>query len=341
MEISALLRSAAPNLRSGPQPKSPLSEVAPPALPNDEVTLSVPAHSVRPAPSLSHLAMLGLSALGTLGGLVANVSADTHIPDQVQVAAAKPAPARPASLTEMMTPSDQPEGWMLALKSPPAPIPVQVKALSTPVFQKGDYLKHGVNFSNLVSNAEFTDVTSTRPQDLQAYLEDIDSWLATTPVDGDRMAAEVIMATAKSHNVNPWALLATLEKETSLVTRTAPPSHKTLRKSMGFAYNDGGSKAGKKSNFLYQLDKGAELLKNLYQEGQQLTFPRQMKVNYGHKTITVRNAATYALMRYTPHTTDTKLSRVGGGNYLFRKHMERMVNTFLDNAPQPTLLAAD
>lgn len=130
--------------------------------------------------------------------------------------------------------------------------------------------------------------------------------------------------------------------EISALLRSAAPNLRSgPQPKSGFAYNDGGNKASKSSNFLYQPDKGAELLKDLYQEGQRLTFPRQMKVNDGHKTITVRNAATYALMRYTPHTTDTKLSRVGGGNSLFRKNTERMVNTFLDNAPQPTLLAAD
>jgi hypothetical protein len=324
MEVSALRNLTAPTLRtsSSARTSSGAESFSPPL---DEVSLSAASPVARVRGKLGGLALMGVSVLGSLGSFVASAAAQAT---QVKMAAPQP---QAATLKEMVSASAT-EGWRVSGASDTA----RIKVLTTPATQRGDYVRHGVNFSHLVSDAEFTDTTSTRQQDIQSYLEEVESWLADTPVDGQRYAAEVIFTTAKTYNLNPWVLLATLEKETSLVSRTAPPSHKTLRKSMGFGYDDGGSTAGKQSNFLYQLEKGAALLGDLYSEGQQMSFPCKMKVDYGKKSIVVRNAATYALIRYTPHTVDTKLARVGGGNFLFRKHMERMVRTCVRSATSLT-----
>jgi len=51
-------------------------------------------------------------------------------------------------------------------------------------------------------------------------------------------------------------------------------------------------------------------------------------VRWATRNLQIDNAATYALMRYTPHTRDTHLDEVGGGNHLFH-HIIRRVNAQL------------
>lgn len=186
----------------------------------------------------------------------------------------------------------------------------------------GDYVKHGVNFSNLLSDAEFTEWQALSVGEIQQLLEGMDSFLADYSVGGES-AAQVIGRISRENEVNPWLLLATLEKESSMVTREKAPPVRRLRAAMGYGYHDGGGTAGKSSNLGSQLEKGAHLLRELFDEGRTLSFPQKMKVDYGKRKIQVRNAATWALMKYTPHTVDTRLSKVGGGNFLFRRHYER------------------
>lgn len=201
------------------------------------------------------------------------------------------------------------------------------RAAPLPPAQKGDYVKHRVNFSNLVSDRQFTDSEAANASDLQFFFESQGSFLADY-VENGQSAAQIISAAAAKHEINPWVVLATLEKENSLVTRESQPGKATLRASMGYAYNDGGSSAGRHSTFGYQVEKGTALLRKLFDEGQQHRFPTRMRVDYGKRHITVRNAATYALMRYTPHTTDTRLRRIGGGNFLFERHLVRFQSDY-------------
>lgn len=218
-------------------------------------------------------------------------------------------PAVPEVLTMAELPAPEPER--------PAPtVSRQEKA------RPGDYVKHGVNFSHLLRDAEFQDWRALETREIQDLLESMDSFLADYTVGGETAAA-MIGRIAREHEVNPWLLLATLEKESSMVSREKAPPARRLQAAMGYGYDDGGSRAGKGSNLGWQLEKGAKLLRELFDEGRALSYPQKMRVDYGKRRIQVRNAATRALMMYTPHTVDTHLSKVGGGNYLFRRHYER------------------
>lgn len=209
-----------------------------------------------------------------------------------------------------------------------APTPVKAETVQKTYpeikVHKGDYVSHHVNYSTLITNEEFTDANAMSVTQLQSFFEGNGSFLATFQQDG-KTAAQIIDQAAKAHKINPRVILATLEKENGLVSRTTQPQKWVLKSAMGYAYNDAGGSAGRQSTFAFQIDKGAELLHDLYEEGQQVNFPAKMVVDYGTRRLQVNNAATWSLMRYTPHTRDIHLDQIGGGNHLFHNVMDRLV----------------
>lgn len=211
----------------------------------------------------------------------------------------------------------------LEAANPPEKLRQQARTYPTPPTHRTDYTANRVNYSALISNAEFVDKTAMSAADIQTYLESVKSYLAGFTENG-RTAAEIIAESSVAHQINPRIILTTMEKETNLVSRAGQPERWRLRSAMGFAYNDSGSSAGRRSTFTYQVEQGARLLRELYNEGTAMAFPASKKVDYGRRTIKVNNAATWALMRYTPHTRDTKLRQIGGGNHAFRVILERM-----------------
>lgn len=212
-------------------------------------------------------------------------------------------------------------------KPAPAQAPAQAQAPQKPAYagkvpvQPGDYQKYGVNFSQILTDADYENDKALSEVQIQQLFEHMDSFLATYQVNGET-AAQMVARIARENKINPWLLLTTLEKESSMVSRTQAPSPAKLKAAMGYGYHDGGGRP-RGSSLSFQLEKGAELLRDLYQDARAESFPKTIKVDYGQRNLKVRNAATLALMRYTPHTVDTKLDKVGGGNYLFRMVLDR------------------
>lgn len=263
---------------------------------------------------LQRLTTIGLAGLCLFGALVAEVSGHS--------VESKPAQAPTVQERMPKAPEIGVDGWILGDShlAKPATLPEPFR-LSPPTAAKHDYQKHGVNFSQLISNQEFTDTTALDAIGIQAFLEDRNSFLADYKEDGVE-AAQILFESASKSGVNPFVLLATLEKESSLVTRQKEPKERQLAASMGYGYTDGGNYTGGAKSFRRQVDKGAELLGTLYQEAQAQTFPMKFRADYGKHEVQIDNAATLALFRYTPHTVDTGLKVVGGGNYRFRKVLE-------------------
>ena len=261
---------------------------------------------------------LALSLVGAGAGMLSSSSEAAsmdHLPSQAQVQVKAPAAEMGPLLDEWLVAGQKTAPPVAKVVAPPAFQP------SEPVTQKGDYVAHGVNFSQLLSNEEFTDSKAATSQEIQQFLESKESFLADFEVDSLK-ASEVLVQVAQEEGINPWLLVTTLEKENSMVSRQNQPKQHVMKAAMGYGHTDGGKKVGRNNNFENQIRKGASLLRQLYDEGQQQDFPRSMKVDFGKRTIKVRNAASYALMRYTPHTVDTSLGKVGGGNYLFRHILE-------------------
>lgn len=190
------------------------------------------------------------------------------------------------------------------------------------VARHGDYVANGVNYSTLLTDEEFTDGQRMSQPGVQHVLEEEHSCLATYH-EGSRTASQIITQAAQQYEVNPKVILATLEKEQSLVTRQEPPTPVKLRGAMGYAITDHGV-VERSRGFSFQVDKGTRLLRNLFNEGSDKDFPIQKRVDYGRHVIQVDNAATYALLSYTPHTRDMHLRHVGGGNHLFKQAMNEI-----------------
>lgn len=276
------------------------------------------------------VALAVLASLPVGGALFAAVPGTVEaatISQTVQTPQGTPPHSAPSALVAPPAATPARPGGPTVPTSPPAPANLNAQAVARRP-QKGDYVAHGVNFSTLITDADFTDSGSMSVAQIQALFDKSGSFMATYYQDG-RSAASIVSDAALEHGVNPRVILATLEKENSLVSRPTKPAAWVLRSAMGYAYNDGGSTAGRGSTLASQIDKGTQLLRTLYERGHQGTLPAKMTVDYGRRVIRVNNAATYALMSYTPHTLDTQLNQIGGGNYLFGKVLQR-VNGLVD-----------
>ncbi|MFN8607476.1 MAG: hypothetical protein U0931_08090 [Vulcanimicrobiota bacterium] len=298
--------------------------------PQDRLVLSsLPAEepAARPQPSLKslplkRLATIGLAGLCMFGSLVATLSASDAPPKQ------------PVSIEQVAPKLTQPvaDGWIIGdstLKNmtEPAGLPEKPAVrtepfkLSKPTAARHDYIKHHVNFSQLMTDKEFTDSTALDSAGIQAFLQARNSFLADFQENG-RSAAQIIFEASRDAGINPYVVLTTLEKENSMVSRQKQPKQGALAASMGYGYTDGGTYTAGARSFAGQVSKGAQLLADLYQQAQERSFPMTYRADYGKHKIQIDNAATYALFQYTPHTVDTGLRVVGGGNYLFRRTLE-------------------
>lgn len=191
---------------------------------------------------------------------------------------------------------------------------------------EGHFQSHGFNFTRILSNEEFESTRVTGRQ-VQQFLEGFDSYLAGYRMPDGTSFSEHVVGLGRRHRVNPIVLLAQLQKESGLVQRSSPPPDSLLRKAMGYACTDEGGRPTN-SSFSWQLEQAARNMRLRFDQGQQLDFPVTKKVDYGRREIQVDNAASHALLTYTPHTRDTKLNQVGGGNLNFRRIYDRFSSEF-------------
>ena len=143
--------------------------------------------------------------------------------------------------------------------------------------------------------------------------------------------SQVIYINARDYKINPQVILATIQKESSLITTTKAKA-KINSRSFYFAMGCGATDSGDLNSYTgfdRQIQNGAKLLFRLYQSSSGGDI---IKVNYGKKItinnitypakIKASNSASAALYHYTPHVFDTSngsKSTIDGGNYLFCK----------------------
>nr|WP_243896233.1 RHS repeat domain-containing protein [Paenibacillus sp. F411] len=222
-----------------------------------------------------------------------------------------------------------------------------ITPLSATVYE--DTVIDGINMNQLISDTQFTNSTTMTSDAIQDFFVSKGSILkdtvliyyltssGTTYFKGDTInAASSIASNAKSYGINPKVILATLQKESALVTAKPGDVSYSSRRfyyAMGYGATDSGDDYTK-AGFNVQISGGTATLKKRYDEAPATGYPRKLpdgtvtSINYG-KTVTsngvtynnyvwVKNKATYSLYRYTPHTVDNKLlPTIGGGNYLF------------------------
>lgn len=142
--------------------------------------------------------------------------------------------------------------------------------------------------------------------------------------------SKAIATAATTYVMNPKVVIATLQKESSLVSAAPGSVSYSSRRfyyAMGYGATDGGDINGT-SGFDIQIDRGTKLLKDLWWQAPVNQPSRFDGINY-NKTVTsngvtyknyiwTKNWGTWALFKYTPHALDINLlPTIGGGNYLF------------------------
>ena len=135
--------------------------------------------------------------------------------------------------------------------------------------------------------------------DIQGFLNEqkgiLRSYRARDHAGVERTAAEMIAEAALAWRVNPQVILATLQKEQSLLSDSTP-SARALAWAMGCGKLDGGRTLSRYYGFGNQIWYGAKTLDtgaDLWKPGTKLTIDGNAVMPY--------NSATFALYRYTPH----------------------------------------
>lgn len=191
------------------------------------------------------------------------------------------------------------------------------------------------NPHRIISDEDMTDFTRMSLAGVQSFLTRQGGILAnyrTTDVDGvNRSAAEIIYNTSYKYRLNPQFLLATLQKESSVVTGH---NQNLVDWAAGFGVCDGCSKDSpnviKYKGFAKQVNAAADRIRNYYLadlDAKNSTISGWgvgvTKTTLDGLAITPENKATAVLYTYTPwvgyHAGDPSV----GGNSLFFDIMER------------------
>lgn len=185
--------------------------------------------------------------------------------------------------------------------------------------------------SNLISNAVFTNTKTMTASQIQSFLNSKGGGMAKKSWNGKR-ASDIIYKASQDWGINPQVILATLQKEQSLVTDPSPSSTQ-YRSAMGYGCPDQEKCKSEYGAFESQVINGTWQLRFNYERANRNNswynpattyscrsgdtnnnppfynnglFPGN-KVTFSStggrpsKTITIANAATASLYCYTPH----------------------------------------
>jgi hypothetical protein len=182
---------------------------------------------------------------------------------------------------------------------------------------KADGLPPTFDANNVVSDKLLVDGTAMSTSKVQAFLDRTPygtrSWLASYRESGTS-AAEMIVAAATTHDVNPVVLLARMQVETSLVSKTTTPQQRLINRALGCGCPDGGACNTAYSGLRKQLDCGARTMRRWYDAS--VAGTGQWRKGVARSTLDPRrvvpaNHATASLYAYTPWVLVGR-----GGNWL-------------------------
>ncbi len=183
----------------------------------------------------------------------------------------------------------------LSLIIAPFSLPKQVEAL--------DFYPH-----EILTNSDLLDYDS---MDLAAISDFLNSQAGilknyrTLDVYGiERSAAEIIYNAAQTYQINPRWILATLQKEQSLITNPSPSQY-NLDWAMGYGVCDSCSVADSQvaiyKGFGIQVDRATWRVKYYYDNPEKFNFQVGQLYNVDGMDVLIYNQATANLYNYTPH----------------------------------------
>ena len=128
------------------------------------------------------------------------------------------------------------------------------------------------------------------------------SWLASHTLNGVS-AAQAVVDAARAQGIHPLVLVARMQVETSLVSKTVAPSQRMIDRALGCGCPDGGSCASQYKGLAKQLECGATILRKWYDAsiaGTGEWRKGRTKRTLDPKSVTPGNHATASLYAYTP-----------------------------------------
>jgi len=178
------------------------------------------------------------------------------------------------------------------------------------------------NPHNIITDQDLTNKDSLSQTAIQKFLERENSVLArySQVINGQAMtAAAMIWQIGQKHNISPKYLLATLEKEQSLIHKTQA-TEKALDWACGYGCY-GGSCKEKYRGFYNQVEAAAETQQIYWQKAGQFSFRAGVTTKtYDGFAVTPANKATANFYIYTPYVgyaPELGVTSPYGGNKLF------------------------
>jgi len=171
--------------------------------------------------------------------------------------------------------------------------------------------------NDVVGDDLFIDDGELTVAEIQSFLEDSPynnrSWLADYTINGVS-AAQAIYNAATGEGIHPMMILARMQVEASLVSKTTQPSASRLNAALGCGCPDGAACASQYRGFDKQLVCGAKILRKWYDAS--VAGTGQFRVGRSTRTLDPRtvspvNHATASLYQYTPWVSVGR-----GGNWL-------------------------
>ncbi len=182
---------------------------------------------------------------------------------------------------------------------------------------KGDGVAAVFNQNNVLTDELMRNAAAMTADEVQAFFERSPygnrSWLASHKVGGVR-AAQFVVDAAAAEGIHPLVIVARMQVESSLVSKTTAPSQRLIDRALGCGCPDGGGCSVSYKGLDKQLLCGAKTLRKWYDASVAGTGAWRKGVakrTLDPRTVTPANHATATLYAYTPWVL------VGsGGNWL-------------------------
>jgi len=156
----------------------------------------------------------------------------------------------------------------------------------------------------ILTDEEMTDSLALTLNEVQKFLEAKGSGLASLvspDYNGiDKKASEIIWQAAQESKISPKVLLATLQKEQSLI-EDASPSENQLDRAMGYRCPDSGSCNPSTLDFGKQVDGAAWQFRQYFNNPFNWNYQKDQTYAIDDFLVTPVNQATACLYNYTPH----------------------------------------
>jgi len=150
--------------------------------------------------------------------------------------------------------------------------------------------------NNLVSDSFFEDSNYLTEEQIGKFLEAKGSCLKKYK------AEKTIAQAAKDYQINPILILSRLQTEQGLVEKKHA-TKRQLRYATGYGALDNGKRLPS-SGLRSQIINAADALRKHFDQFE----GEEIKLDYGKIGVTPKNAATYACLKYTPHTSGAKMN---------------------------------